>query len=158
MSNRLTDTAISILIQHYQKEKLTFDCYDIESLKTMLMLRQNSYIDDKGQITNQGIARSLMKLLDLRLLEVLALAFIAVKPVTAARSDFENVAWEFSIPARTIYKTFNGLRKMKLIRHIGLGVFVVGDASKLLLRKHMPSLKEINIGRDALFEKRTSIV
>ena len=72
-------TAISLLIQHYQKEKVAFERYDIESLEAMLLLRQKSCIDNKGQITDLGIARSLMGLFDLRLLDVLALAFVASK-------------------------------------------------------------------------------
>ena len=83
MSN---SAAMSLLIQHYQKEKVTFESYDIESLKAMLQLRQKSYIDDKGQVTDLGIARSLMGLFDLRLLDVLALAYVASKPVNASRS------------------------------------------------------------------------
>ena len=158
MANRLTDTAIYILIQHYQNEEFTFDCYDMESLKAMLMLRQNSNIDNRGQITNQGNARSLMELLDLKFLDVLALAYIAARPVNAARERFEWIAFSFSVPARTTYKTFNKLRKMKLIRKLSLGVFAVGDASRLLLREHMPALKRIDADRDNLFERRTSIV
>ena len=152
MSN---STAISILIQHYQKEKMTFERYDIESLEAMLQLRQKSYIDDKGQVTDLGIARSLMGLFDLRLLDVLALAFVASSPVNAARSKFENLAWEFSITKRSVCDAFRRLSSMELVGHCGLGVYTVSDKGARSLKAHMPKLYRIDLNRDELFKKRT---
>ena len=148
-------TAISLLIQHYQKEKVTFDRYDIESLEAMLQLRQKSYIDDKGQVTDLGIARSLMGLFNLRLLDVLALAYVASKPVNASRSRFEDLAWGFSITKRSVCEAFRRLSSMKLVDHCGLGVFIVSDKGARSLKAHMPKLSRIDRNRDELFKKRT---
>ena len=148
-------TAISILIQHYQKEKVTFDRYDIESLEAMLQLRQKSYIDDKGQVTDLGIARSLMGLFDLRLLDVLALAYVASSPVNASRNQFADLAWEFSITKNSVYDAFRRLSSMELVDNCGLGVFKVSDAGTRSLKVHMPKLSRINLNRDELFKKRT---
>ena len=148
-------TAISLLIQHYQKEKVAFERYDIESLEAMLQLRQKSYIDDKGQITDLGIARSLMGLFDLRLLDVLALAFVASKPVNASRSQFVDLAWEFSITKNSVYDAFRRLSSMELVDNCGLGVFKVSDAGARSLKAHMPKLYRIDLNRDELFKKRT---
>ena len=152
MSN---STAISILIQHYQKEKVTFERYDIESLEAMLLLRQKSYIDDKGQVTDLGIARSLMELFDLRLLDVLALAFVASKPVNASRSQFVDLAWEFNVKRKNVYDAFRRLRSMELVDHCGLGVYIVSDKGARSLKIHMPKLYRIDLNRDELFKKRT---
>ena len=152
MPNSATNTVTSILIQHYQKEELTFDCYDIESLKAMLLLRQKSYIDNKGQITNQGIAKSLMTLLDLKRLDVLALAFVASKPVNASRDEFLNLSLEFNVKRKNVYNIFNRLCKTKLISNLGLAVFEVSNAGKRSLHKHMPALYRINLNRDELFK------
>ena len=154
MSNSATSTAISLLIQHYQKEKLTFDCYDIESLKAMLLLRQESYIDDKGQITDLGIARSLMELFDLKFLDVLALAYIATKPVNASRDLFVDLAWEFHITKNSVYGIFNRLCSTKLIDNLTLGVFKLSNTGTRSLNKHMQALHGINLNRDELFKKR----
>ena len=152
MSN---STAISILIQHYQKEKVTFERYDIESLEAMLLLRQKSCIDNKGQVTDLGIARSLMELFDLRLLDVLALAFVASKPVNASRNQFEDLAWEFSITKKSVCDAFRRLRSMELVDHCGLGVYIVSDKGARSLKIHMPKLYRIDLNRDELFKKRT---
>ena len=151
MSN---STAISILIQHYQKEKVTFDRYDIESLEAMLQLRQKSYIDNKGQVTDLGIARSLMGLFDLRLLDVLALAYVASKPVNASRGEFLNLSLEFNVKKKNVYNIFNRLCKTKLISNLGLAVFEVSDTGKRSLHKHMPALYRINLNRDELFKTK----
>ena len=148
-------TAISLLIQHYQKEKVAFERYDIESLEAMLLLRQKSCIDNKGQITDLGIARSLMGLFDLRLLDVLALAFVASRPVNAARSKFENLALEFSITKRSVCDVFRRLSSMELVDHCGLGVYTVSDKGARSLKVHMPKLYRIDLNRDELFKKRT---
>ena len=148
-------TAISLLIQHYQKEKVAFERYDIESLEAMLLLRQKSCIDNKGQITDLGIARSLMGLFDLRLLDVLALAFVASSPVNAARSKFENLALEFSITKRSVCDVFRRLSSMELVDHCGLGVYTVSDKGARSLKVHMPKLYRIDLNRDELFKKRT---
>ena len=148
-------TAISLLIQHYQKEKVAFERYDIESLEAMLQLRQKSYIDDKGQITDLGIARSLMGLFDLRLLDVLALAFVASKPVNASRSQFVDLAWEFNVKRKNVYDVFRRLSSMELVDHCGLGVFKVSDKGARSLKAHMPKLYRIDLNRDELFKKRT---
>ena len=152
MSN---STAISLLIQHYQKEKMTFERYDIESLEAMLLLRQKSCIDNKGQVTDLGIARSLMELFDLRLLDVLALAFVASKPVNASRSQFEDLAWEFSITKRSVCDVFRRLSSMELVDHCGLGVYIASDKGARSLKIHMPKLYRIDLNRDELFKKRT---
>ena len=152
MSN---STAISILIQHYQKEKVTFDRYDIESLEAMLQLRQKSYIDNKGQVTDLGIARSLMGLFDLRLLDVLALAYVASKPVNASRNQFADLAWEFSITKKSVDDAFRRLRSMELVDHCGLRVYIVSDKGARSLKVHMPKLYRIDLNRDELFKKRT---
>ena len=148
-------TAISLLIQHYQKEKVAFERYDIESLEAMLQLRQKSYIDDKGQITDLGIARSLMGLFDLRLLDVLALAFVASKPVNASRSQFVDLAWEFNVKRKNVYDVFRRLSSMELVDHCGLGVYTVSDKGARSLKAHMPKLYRIDLNRDELFKKRT---
>ena len=155
MSNRLTDTAISILIQHYQKEKVTFDRYDIESLEAMLLLRQKSYIDDKGQVTDLGIARSLMGLFNLRLLDVLALAYVASRPVNASRNRFEDLALAFSITKNSVYDAFRRLRSMELVDYCGLGVYIVSDKGARSLKAHMPKLSRIDRNCDELLKKRT---
>ena len=149
MSN---SAAMSLLIQHYQKEKVTFESYDIESLKAMLQLRQKSYIDDKGQVTDLGIARSLMGLFDLRLLDVLALAYVASKPVNASRSLFVDLAWEFSITKKSVYDVFRRLSSTELVDHCGLEVFKVSDKGARSLKVHMPKLYRIDLNRDELFK------
>ena len=148
-------TAISLLIQHCQKEKVTFDRYDVESLEAMLQLRQKSYVDEQGQVTDLGIARSLMGLFDLRLLDVLALAYVASKPVNASKSQFEDLAWEFSITKRSVCDVFRRLSSMDLVDHCGLGVYTVSDKGARSLKAHMPKLFRIDLNRDELFKKRT---
>ena len=151
MSN---SAAMSLLIQHYQKEKVTFERYDIESLKAMLQLRQKSCIDDKGQVTDLGIARSLMGLFDLRLLDVLALAYVASKPVNASRNQFVDLAWEFSITKKSVYDVFRRLSSTELVDHCGLGVYIVSDKGARSLKAHMPKLYRIDLNRDELFKTK----
>ena len=151
MSN---SAAMSLLIQHYQKEELTFERYDIESLKAMLQLRQKSCIDDKGQVTDLGIARSLMGLFDLRLLDVLALAYVASKPVNASRNQFVDLAWEFSITKKSVYDVFRRLSSTELVDHCGLGVYIVSDKGARSLKAHMPKLYRIDLNRDELFKTK----
>ena len=116
---------------------------------------QKSYIDDKGQVTDLGIARSLMGLFDLRLLDVLALAYVASKPVNASRNQFVDLAWEFSITKKSVCDAFRRLSSMELVDNCGLGVFKVSDAGTRSLKAHMPKLSRIDLNRDELFKKQT---
>ena len=146
----------SILLQYYRREKPSWDRHDIKSIQVMSGLLQEFSVDKNGRITIRGSVKALMDILNLRYLDVLALAFVVSKRVSASRDEFELLAWEFNIKNRNVKKTFNRLCILQFTTNIGLDLFKLSSVSKLLLKQHMPLLRKINLQRDELFQYKWS--
>ena len=151
----MSNTPESVLLQYYEGKKLALDWHNLNDLRTMTMLIEKSYIDNNGQITLSGIVRMFMDIFNIQYLDVLALAFVASKPVNASRSQFADLAWEFNITKKSVQSMFNRLCNTKMINNLGLAVFAVSNPGKQALKKHMSSLYRIDRQRDELFKAET---
>ena len=148
----MSNTPESVLLQYYEGKKLALDWHNLNDLRTMTMLIEKSYIDNNGQITLPGTVRVFMNIFNIQYLDVLALAFVASKPVNASRNQFADLAWEFNITKKSVQSMFNRLCNTKTINNLGLAVFAVSNTGKQELKKHMESLYRIDRQRDELFK------
>ena len=146
----------SLLISFCHDGPLLKTNYGVQHLELLLNLRKKSYIDDNGMVTEQGFVKSLMDEFDIRIFDILALAYIASKPVHAARDDFLNVSLEYHRNDTDVKRVFNKLVKRKLISRQGPAVYAIHESKKAYLEPYMKFLLNINQNRDEWFTAKTA--
>ena len=125
--------------------------YDLQYLKTLVRMREKSYIDDEGVVTMRGIVKSLTNEFNLRVFDILALAFIASTPVNTAKMDFLNTVQEYSFDYKDVRNSFNTLVNRRLVCRQGRLVFAIDESAREFLKPFMPFLLELDLNRDEWF-------
>lgn len=150
----MNEKCASFLISCCQGKKPTFDYFDIESLDAMSKLRKKSLIDSEGQITLQGAVLILMKMLNLRRLDVLALAYIVSRPKQVSINDFMLVALQFDFSDKDIQNSFGRLYAKEFITSRSHTIYALNEATKISIKSYVSLLYDINTHRDELFPRK----
>ena len=153
----MTDKYASALLKYLKGKKPALDPHDVQFLQAKVGVRRKSFIDSDGQITPLGVVKILSKVLMIRFLDVLALAFVASASATAARETYEEAALEFDVEKPSIQKAFGNLVKKKLIIRCGPGVYKLSGIGDSILESYKPVLYQINWQRDDLLKNRPTI-
>lgn len=138
------------LVRLQQDLPVRIDTNDIEQLEAWLALRQKGMVNDTGCITTMGAVTAFSVIFELKTLDVMALAFVASRPITSSRQEFEWIGMEFKIKEGRIGKAFGSLRKKGLIKKVSGSVHKMNE--KGFNELQLKALKRINRDRDSIFK------